>query len=732
MLINKTEFGFLVSAGKYYLHIIHYGDNVVRFAYSDSEDLPVSTAAVDARPLKTECEFEDGYFRLGQLRLAVDEESLTVRIYDQDLFLLSEDLEIEPDLPRLKKKLLWEKGFYGNGEKYCWLNHLGMATANYNSDVLFHNPIQHAQVSEMHTAIPFYLGIAPGRAYGLYFDNTFRTEFDFAKTDPESVSLRAEGGKLDYYFIAGASAADVVIAYGMLTGKMPMPPKKYLAYQQSRYSYENQAEILAVAENLKRYAIPCDILYLDIHYMDGYKVFTTSSERFPAFRETITLLNDMGYAVVVIINPGVKAEAGYRVYEEGLKKGYYVTAANGEIFVGEVWPKPAVFPDFLRSEVRKWWGEFHRELLACGVDGIWNDMNEPANFTLPGGTLPADAVHHDDSGRALSHAEAHNLYGFFHTRATREALEGLAPEKRHFVLTRAAFAGSQRYAALWTGDNSSIWEHLEISIPMILNLGLSGFSFVGADVGGYRGDCGGELLIRWTQLGAFLPFFRNHSEIGTAHQEPWAYPDHILSIVRDYICLRYRFLTYYYNLMRKSATTGEPTVRPLFYHYQHDMQTYNISDQFLLGSGVLVCPVVRPGVNCRQVYLPEGLWYDYWTGEKHSGGVHVMASAPLERLPLFIKAGTILPVDEIGGRLTLHCYPGEESCCRLYFDDGYSNDYKKGCFSEIEVTMSADPQQPEVNISVISNNYPLPEIDYLIITESGPGARPAFKKSPGK
>jgi alpha-glucosidase len=722
MNISKTEFGFLISAGKYYLHVIHYGDNVVRFAYTEIEDLPASTAAVDARPLKTEGEFEGGYFRLGRFSLAVDEVSLALKIYDQDHFLLSEDLEIEPDLPRLKKKLLWEKGFYGNGEKYSWLNHLGMAAANYNSDVLYHNPIQHPQVAAMHTAIPFYLGIAPGRAYGLYLDNSFRTEFDFAKADPESVSLRAEGGKLDYYFIAGSSAAEVVKAYGMLTGKMPMPSKKYLGYQQSRYSYENQAEILAVAENLKRHAIPCDVLYLDIHYMDGYKVFTTSSERFPAFRETIARLNDMGYAVVVIINPGVKVEDGYRVYEEGLEKGYYVTAADGKIFMGAVWPKPAVFPDFLRSEVRKWWGGFHHELLDCGVDGIWNDMNEPANFTLPEGTLPADAVHHDHSGRALSHAEAHNLYGFFQTLATREALEELQPEKRHFVLTRAAFAGSQRYAALWTGDNSSIWEHLEISIPMILNLGLSGFTFAGADVGGYRGDCGAELLVRWTQLGAFLPFFRNHSEIGTAHQEPWAYPDHTLSIVRDYIRLRYRFLTYFYNLMSNSAVTGEPAVRPLFYHYQHDLETYNINDQFLLGPGVMVCPVVRPGVNFRQVYLPEGLWYDYWTAEKHVGGCHITAKAPLERLPLFIKAGTILPVDEADNRLALHCYPGAEGCCRLYFDDGYSNDYKKGCFSEIEVTMSADIQQPEVNISVISNNYPLPEIDHLIIAESELGA----------
>jgi alpha-glucosidase len=727
MNYRKNNYGFIITGEKYTLHLIHYGHGIMRLVYSDNGDLPGSTAAVCLSPLKNDGEYKNGYFPVGQFKVAVDQENLAVKIYDQSGALLSEDLNLQLNDPELNKKLLWEKGFYGNGEKYAWLNHLSTATTNYNSDILFHHPLHHAQLSNMHTAIPFYLGVAVDRAYGIYFDNSFRTELDFAKKTPGVVSFKAAGGKLDYFFLAGPSVADVVGQYGKLTGNPPLTPRNYLGYQQSRYSYKSEEEILSVAENLIRYGIPCDVLYLDIHYTDGFKVFTTNSERFPAFKDMIGKLKSMGFVVVVIINPGVKLEAGYHVYEDGLKNDSFIRTADGEIFAGEVWPKPAVFPDFLRSEVRAWWGKFHRELLDCGVDGIWNDMNEPANFTLPTGTLPEDAVHHDDTGKTITHAEAHNLYGLYQTMATREALEDLAPDKRHFVLTRAASAGSQRYSAIWTGDNSSIWEHLEISIPMILNLGLSGFSFAGADVGGYRGDCSGELMVRWTQLGAFLPFFRNHSETDTAHQEPWVYPDETMAIIRDYIRLRYRFLTYYYNLMRESARTGAPAVRPLFYHYQCDLETYNINDQFLLGQGLLVCPVVRPGINFRQVYLPEGLWYDYWSGEKIEGGKYIIAEAPLNRLPLFVKAGTILPIDEneksgLGKsaqeRLTLQCYPGEAGKSLLFFDDGCSTDYTKGIYSEVEVTMTGDPQQPEVKVVVVKENYPIPDINIIVQSNS--------------
>jgi len=706
-----------------FLHILFYSERIVRFVYSADSGVPTSTEAVVAEPREIKAELRNNEMVTDLLTIKVDETSLAVKITGPDGMVLSEDIAVDGGERWVKKKKLWEKGIYGNGEKYSWINQLGTSTFNYNSDVLFHHSIHNPLIADMHTAIPFYLGVSPGCAYGIYFDNSCRTDFDFAKTDPEIISFRASEGNLDYYFIYGPSVDEVVGSYTLLTGRPGLPRKCFLGYHQSRYSYETREEVLSIAENLRKYDIPCDVLYLDIAYMDAYKVFTVHPEQFKDFKGLLKQLRQMGFAVVVIVNPGVKVESGYEVFEEGRDQGYFVTTPQGDLYQGEVWPKPAAYPDFLRSEVRQWWAGLHRELLDSGVEGIWNDMNEPTDFTQEIGTLPDEMVHLDDEGNKRPHYEVHNLYGLLQTRATQQALEQYRPNQRPFVLTRAAFAGSQRYSALWTGDNASTWEHLEISIPMMLNLGLSGYSFSGADVGGYRGDCSGELIVRWTQAGSLLPYFRNHSEIDTARQEPWEYSAEVFEIVRKYIRLRYRFLTYYYNLMRESALKGTPAVRPLFYYYQDDPRTYNISDQFLLGYGVMVCPVLRPGVERRLAYLPEGLWHDYWTGKVYRGGREIICAAPLDTLPLYIRAGTILPQDSIDGSvnveqtgkiLTLHCYAGEEGVYRLYLDDGYSFACKKGSFSEIEYTIDDHPLHPVVGRKTIKEDYPLPELKIAI------------------
>ena len=505
-MIRQKGKGFFVTGQQASLHILFYGEKIVRFAYSSDQVLPASTLAVIADPKEVKVKINGYKLRTKSLVIDINPETLAVKISDPGGKIYSEDITVYPDDRLIRKKRLKETGIFGNGEKYTWLNQVGTKTRNYCSDVLFHNPIQHPQEEEMHTAIPFYLGASPDLAYGIYFDNTHRTYFDFGKSDPAVISFWADGGNLDYYFITGPQVVDVAKGYGHLTGTAPLPRKSVLGYHQSRYSYRSEEELLNVAESLRSNDIPCNVLYMDIHYMDAYKVFTVDRERFRNFESMLQKLKEMGFTVVVIVNPGVKAEEGYSVYEEGLKNGCYVTRPSGEVYYGEVWPKPAVFPDFLRSEVRQWWGKKYRWLLECGVEGIWNDMNEPTDFTQEIGTLPDDTVHRTDDGEQLPHREVHNIYAMLQTISTRTALEELQPAKRPFVLTRAAFAGSQRYAALWTGDNASVWEHLENSIPMLLNLGLSGYSFVGADVGGYRGDCSGELLVRWTQLGAFIPF----------------------------------------------------------------------------------------------------------------------------------------------------------------------------------------------------------------------------------
>ncbi len=721
-MIKKAGPGYLVAGEQYNLHVLFYDEGVARFAYSTENKVPDPTAAVIAGPAEIKVSVDGYCLTTDRMTIRINPDNLTVSIVDPDGTILSEDAGVAVKERKIEKKKLWETGIFGNGEKYGWLNQLAQKHANYNTDILFQVPVHHPLLEEMHTAIPFYIGAAPERAYGIYFDNSFRTEFDFAKSDPRVISFRADGGCLDYYFIYGRKVSEVVQGYCKLTGTLPLPGKQVLGYHQSRYSYETRDEVLAVAENMRRHEIPCDVLYLDIHYLEAYKVFTVDRERFSDFKGLIGKLKEMGFAVVVIVNPGVKIEEGYAVYEQGKQKGYFVTRPDGRLYEGAVWPGPAVFPDYLRSEVRQWWGEFYRELLDCGVGGIWNDMNEPSNFIDAGGTLPDDTVHRTDDGREVAHKEAHNLYGMLQTQATREALEKFQPDQRGFVLTRAAFAGSQRYAALWTGDNASIWEHLESSIPMLLNLGLSGITFSGADVGGYRGDCSGELLIRWTQLGAFYPYFRNHTEFGTARQEPWEHGPEVLDIVRRYIRLRYRFLTCFYSLMRESSLTGQPVIRPLFYHFQEDLNTYHINDQFLLGDGVMVCPVLRPGAGHRLVYLPEGTWYNYWTNQKLAGGRHLVAEAPLDTLPIYIRAGTILPQDETpsfgrGGEraktLDVHCYKGAEGSFKLYFDDGLSGNYQRGEYSEVEVTISAGPADHGTRFVVLKDGYPIPEIKLI-------------------
>ncbi|EOD00792.1 glycoside hydrolase family 31 protein [Caldisalinibacter kiritimatiensis] len=716
-MIRKTTYGYTVEKKDLYLDIAFYADNIVRFAYSTEEKLPDSTLAVIAKPQKTEVELEANVIKTNQLKIVIDEDTLKVSIYDLEGNLLSRDKAISTDKPKVEKQLIWENGFYGVGEKYAWLNKKGTETANWNTDVLGVAPLHNPRLKEYHTSIPFYIGLDNEKAYGIYFDNSHRTYFDFGKTKDDVVSFSAEGGNLDYYFIYDKKVSEVVKGYSLLTGTMPLPRKDFLGYQQCRWSYENREQLMEVATRMRKEGIPCDVLYLDIDYMVDYKVFTVDSEKFNEFREMLKRLKGMGYKVVVIIDPGVKVEEGYSVYEDGKARDYYVKDAEGKDYVGEVWPGDAVFPDFLRKEVREWWAELHKDLLEDGVEGIWNDMNEPSDFSTETKTIPEDCVHKTDDGEEKLHSEIHNMYGTLEAIGTYEGLRKLQPNKRPFLLTRAAFAGCQRYAALWTGDNSSIWEHLESSMPMFMNLGLSGYTFIGADVGGFDGDSNGELLARWTQLGAFTPLFRNHSAQGTINQEPWCFGEETLEITKKYIKLRYEFITYLYNLMRHSSLTGEPVMRPLFYHYQNDEKTHNINDQFLYGENIMVCPIVRPGADRRMIYIPEGEWYDYWTGEKIEGGQYIIKEAPIDILPIYVKAGAILPKDEVvefvgqeEKTLHIHFYAGANGEYDLYLDDGMSFEYEDGVYSLVKFTMEDNKEKLVIKSEVNKDNYKIPAL----------------------
>jgi len=564
--------------------------------------------------------------------------------------------------------------YYGLGERTGFLDKRGRRWTNWATD----DPHHHPNADPLYQAHPFLLIKEGEEAYGLFLDETWRTVFDLAFTDPRTGLVHTDGPTFDLYLIPGPRPIDVVRAYTALMGRAPLPPLWALGYHQCRWSYPDEGTVRSVAEGFWMREIPLEALWLDLDHMEGYKVFTHDPHRFPDLARLARDLEARGVRLVVIVNPGVKKEEGYPVYEEGALRGYFVRNRKDEELWGSVWPEPAVWPDFTQKEVRDWWGGLHRFYLEQGVSGIWNDMNEPAAFKVegrpaPGKTLPATAKHQEKW-----HAEVHNLYGLLMSQATFEGLRRLAPEKRPFVLTRSGFAGIQKYAWVWTGDNSSCYEHLEMSLPMLLNLGLSGVPFVGADIGGFSGDADGELLCRWTWLGAFYPFMRNHSGKGSRRQEPWAFGEKWMRCVREAIRFRYRLLPYLYTLAEEAARTGLPLLRPLFLHWPEDPLAESVHDQALLGEALLLAPALRPGQTHRLVYLPEGLWHQVFTGEAHGPGFHA-APTPLEGIPLYQKAGTAIPLTEplphTGGalpwrRLLWQVALGKEIRGRLYEDEG--------------------------------------------------------------
>jgi alpha-glucosidase len=522
---------------------------------------------------------------------------------------------------------------YGLGEKTGFLDKRGGRYSMWNSDV-FH--AHNASVDPLYASIPFYLALGSGRAYGLFFDNPRRSSFDIGAADWELCSITAPDGPIDYYVIAGPGLPEVLSRYSSLTGRMPIPPKWAIGNHQSRFGLMTGEEVEAIAREFRRRDLPLDAIYLDIDYMDGARTFTWNGDRFPDPAAMTGRLKAMGVRTVAIVDPGIKAEEGYPVYDEMVAGNLACKAADGSDYQGPVWPGPCVFPDFLKERTRYWWGR--RELAFMrryGIDGIWHDMNEPSVFNAD--STMDEAARHGERGDT-SHAECHNAYASLENRAGYEAIRA-GTKKRPFILSRAGFSGVQRHAALWTGDNRSMWEHLELSLPMILNMGLSGLPFVGADIGGFACDSGGELLARWYQLGAFYPLCRNHCEKRARRQEPWSFGRKVESIVRDALRLRYALMPELYTAFYAASVEGRPVMRPLAFDFPDDPAARSICDQFLFGDGLMVAPVLRPGVDHRMVYLPAGDWVDLADGSRHSGQKWIVSEAPLERIPLFLKAG---------------------------------------------------------------------------------------------
>lgn len=599
--------------------------------------------------------------------------------------------------------------YYGLGEKTGFLDKRGESYAMWNSDVYApHVP----EIDALYVSIPFLIPFESGQAAGVFLDNPGKSTFDMRQHE-EAYEIHANTGGLDIYIVAGPTLKDVVSRYTGLTGRMPLPPKWAMGYHQSRYSYMSQNEVVELAQEFRSRDIPLDAVYLDIHYMDGYRVFTFDGNRFPNPKEMTAELERLGVKVVPIVDPGVKQDSNYPVYRDGVEMDRFCKSLEGDIFIADVWPGQSAFPDFTDEDVAKWWGDLHQFYMDLGIRGIWNDMNEPAVFNDIKTMEPQ--IMHRNNGDAKTHEQLHNLYGLLMSRATYQAIKEQLDGKRPFVLTRSGYAGVQRYAAVWTGDNRSFWEHMELAVPMVLNLGLSGIAFTGPDVGGFAHHTSGQLLARWTQMGAFFPFFRNHSALDTVRQEPWLFGEEIEAICRRYIQLRYQWLPYMYSLFAEAAATGIPVMRPLVLEYPQDENTYNLSNEFLVGKDVLVAPIFRPDTWHRMVYLPEGVWYNYWTGERHDGNQHILVDAPLDTLPVFVRRGAIVPqgpirqstaailgdatshADQVPQDTVFHVFLDEdrspvESTFTYYEDDGETFAYTRGEFVRMDVALEATEQ----------------------------------------
>jgi alpha-glucosidase len=608
------------------------------------------------------------------------------------------------------KKLGFDEHFYGLGEKASRLDKRRSSFVNWNSDT----PGYIEGRDPIYQTIPFYIGLQRGIAYGIFFDNSYRSYFNFGQSSQQRAWFGAEGGEMNYYFFHGPSIKKILGRYADLTGRMPLPPLWALGNQQSRWSYYPDTMVDEVVNEYRRRDLPLDVVHLDIDYMHGYRVFTFDKERFPDPKGLTDKLGRQGIKLVTIVDPGVKQPPDknerYHAYDQGVEKNYFQRRRNGDLFVPRVWPGESVFVDYTMPEARRWWGDLHRAYTDNGIAGIWNDMNEPSDFVDQTGKNQLDVVSYDE-GEKTTHAKNRNTFALLMARATYEGLERLRPDRRPYVITRAAYAGIQRYSTMWTGDTNSTWESLALNIPMFTSLGLSGEPFVGSDVGGFIGRGNGELLVRSYQVSFLAPFCRNHKVIDGYDQEPWRFGKYYEDIIRKYLKLRYSLLPFLYTTLEEAHRTGVPLFRPLLLNYQDDESTYNLDDQFMIGDDLLVAPILKPDVTRRLVYLPAGSWYDYWTNKKYAGGTMISVEAPLDTVPMFVRAGAIIPtgpaLNYVGEKpvdpITFNIYPDNNGSASttLYEDDGLTPSYKNGNFLRTAITF----RRGETSTKTVEGNY---------------------------
>ncbi|KAL8498688.1 hypothetical protein ACS0TY_021866 [Phlomoides rotata] len=587
--------------------------------------------------------------------------------------------------------------FYGTGEVSGQLERTGKRIFTWNSDAWGYGP----GTTSLYQSHPWVLAVLPnGEAVGVLADTTRRCEIDLRKES--NVKLISSSAYPVITFGPFASPTDVLVSFTRAVGTVFMPPKWALGYHQCRWSYHTDARVREIAERFREKSIPCDVIWMDIDYMDGFRCFTFDKVRFPDPKSLADDLHQKGFKAIWMLDPGIKNEEGYFVYDSGSERDIWIQTADGKPFIGDVWPGPCVFPDFTQSNARSWWANLVKDFISNGVDGIWNDMNEPAVFKTVTKTMPESNIHRGDAelGGRQNHSHYHNVYGMLMARSTYEGMKLASEEKRPFVLTRAGFVGSQRYAATWTGDNLSTWEHLHMSISMMVQLGLSGQPLSGPDIGGFAGNATPKLFGRWMGVGSMFPFCRGHSETDTIDHEPWSFGEECEEVCRLALRRRYRLLSHIYTLFYLAHTRGTPVATPTFFTDPKALELRTQENSFLLGPLLVYASTGRDQeLYQMQHKFPDGIWFSFDFEDSHPD------------LPaLYLKGGSIIPVtppyqhvgeanlmDDLSLLVALDEFGKAEGL--LFEDDGDGYEYTKGGY--LLTTYAAERQSSVVTVKVL-------------------------------
>lgn len=702
-----------IKTANAFAEVTVYSPSVIRVRMDKRPLAPDFSYAVVSKPLPTKAQITQNNSEISivtdSLKMRIQKTPFAVSFFSPSGDVISED---EPGLGTswigdevtTYKKMQENERFIGLGEKTGNLDRKGEGYTNWNSDVFGYATNR----DPIYATIPFYIGIHHRQNYGIFFDNSYQSDFNFGASNNRFSSFGARGGEMNYYFIYHPQMADIIRSYTSLTGRMPLPPLWSLGYQQNRYSYYPDTEVYRIAQTLREKKIPADGITLDIHYMDAYKLFTWNKERFPNPSQLTGRLKDMGFRVTVIVDPGIKVEEGYPAYENGKKENIFIKYSDGQNYTGQVWPGWCHFPDFTSEKGRNWWKGQVKSYIRDGVSGIWNDMNEIATW---GQKMPNNVLF-DYEGHPVTHLQAHNIYGLQMVRASYEgAREAL--QKRPFLLTRAAYSGSQRYTAIWTGDNRAEEDHMLLGVRLLNSLGVSGFPFSGMDVGGFTGNPTVSLYTRWMQIGAFIPYFRNHTGVNTKSAEPWAFGEEALEITRNYINLRYHMLPYLYSTMYAASRTGMPVMRTLALQNTFDPQVYDtrFQNQYQFGDAYMIAPF-ESTKEFGSIYFPKGKWYNLYTDAVTTGGQDVITPLNIKTLPVYVKESSIVPMQSLvqstrekpADTLFLHLYKGSQPNTFVYYeDDGESLSYEKGDFYERTITY--DPAQQTLTLQKPQGSY---------------------------